>query len=88
MKKWSGVKGAKQRWLKEGDRNTKYFHQCTSHKKQVNSIRSIANEEGLSVNNQERIAQAFQDYYMNLFSTSVVGGTFDLLQSFQPWVTT
>ncbi|KAG6687673.1 hypothetical protein I3842_11G085000, partial [Carya illinoinensis] len=36
---------AKQRWLQEGDRNTKYFHQCASHRKLINTIKSVANEE-------------------------------------------
>lgn len=75
---------AKQRWLKEGDGNTKYFHQCASNRKYVNIIRSIFSEEGLQANTQVEIAQAFQAYYMDLFSTYAPTGTPDLLKSFIP----
>ncbi|XP_042980012.1 uncharacterized protein LOC122310200 [Carya illinoinensis] len=74
---------AKQRWLQEGDRNTKYFHQCASHRRLINTIKKVANEKGVTANNQEEVSLAFQDFYRNLFSTSAPRGSATLLQSFQ-----
>ena len=38
---------AKALWLKEGDRNSKYFHAVASHRKARNSIQRLANDEGI-----------------------------------------
>ncbi|XP_042942950.1 uncharacterized protein LOC122277139 [Carya illinoinensis] len=78
---------AKQRWLREGDRNTKFFHQCASHRRLVNTIKQVANENGVTVNNQKEVGLAFQDFYRNLFSTSDPQGSDALLHSFQARVT-
>ncbi|XP_042972903.1 uncharacterized protein LOC122304700 [Carya illinoinensis] len=52
---------AKQRWLKDGDRNTKYFHRCATHRKQMNTIKVITSEEGVREHSQEEnIDEALQ----------------------------
>jgi len=33
-------------WLKEGDRNTRFFHKYTNARREKNSIRSIKDEKG------------------------------------------
>ncbi|KAF5475672.1 hypothetical protein F2P56_007452 [Juglans regia] len=37
---------AKQKWLREGDRNTRFFHQSASFRRRNNNIKKLVNEEG------------------------------------------
>jgi hypothetical protein len=37
---------AKQIWYQSGDRNTPFFHAWASHRRKINQIRVIKNEEG------------------------------------------
>ncbi|XP_035542099.1 uncharacterized protein LOC118344807 [Juglans regia] len=50
---------AKQLWLKEGDKNTSYFHKCASQRKKNNSIHQIANERGEQVSNKSEVKDIF-----------------------------
>ncbi|XP_042954620.1 uncharacterized protein LOC122291035 [Carya illinoinensis] len=77
---------AKQRWLRDGDRNTKYFHRCATHRKQMNSIKVVTSEEGVREHSQEGIARVFQAFYQVLFSTSHPENIDEALQSIQPCV--
>ncbi|XP_042969022.1 uncharacterized protein LOC122301695 [Carya illinoinensis] len=76
----------KQRWLRDGDRNTKYFHRCATHRKQMNSIKVVTSEEGVREHSQEGIARVFQAFYQVLFSTSHPENIDEALQSVQPCV--
>ncbi|XP_042942686.1 uncharacterized protein LOC122276857 [Carya illinoinensis] len=77
---------AKQRWLKDGDRNTKFFYKCATQRKQVNFIKKVASEEGVLAYNQEEVAKTFQFFYQNLFTTSKPLSMEAALQSFKPSV--
>lgn len=61
---------AKQKWLREGDRNTKYFHMCANQRKNSNAISKVSNGEGFCASNQEDISNLFQLFYQYLFTTS------------------
>lgn len=37
---------AKQQWLNDGDKNTKFFHKCASQRRKTNKISTIIDEEG------------------------------------------
>ena len=39
-------KKRKALWLEAGDRDTKFFHKCASHRKNINTILEIKDEEG------------------------------------------
>lgn len=73
--------------LKEGDRNTKYFHKCATQKGQANSIKSITSENGSLASSQEEIAKTFQSFYQSLFSTSDPESIPIIPNSLQPLVT-
>ncbi|XP_040994390.1 uncharacterized protein LOC121240940 [Juglans microcarpa x Juglans regia] len=66
--KWKQM--SKQRWLKEGDRNTSYFHKCASQRRKTNTINNIYDGEGHLQNSAQVINQIFQDFFKDLFSTS------------------
>lgn len=76
-------------WLKEGDRNTRYFHAKASSKKRKNTIDSL-----LDINNQWRedildIENEFSNYFTTLFTSSTPSQlNVELaLQSLEPKVT-
>lgn len=37
---------AKQQWLMHGDKNSIFFHHCTTQRRKVNCIESVADERG------------------------------------------
>ncbi|XP_041000807.1 uncharacterized protein LOC121246650 [Juglans microcarpa x Juglans regia] len=61
---------SKQLWLKEGDKNSNFFHRCATQRRQSNEIKEIENERGEKARNQMEISQLFQEYYQFLFKTS------------------
>jgi hypothetical protein len=55
---------AKEDWLKYGDRNIKYFHDCASKKKtRRNLIQEIADLRGKKWTSQRDIEWAFIDFF-------------------------
>lgn len=54
---------AKMKWLREGDRNTRFFHLCANQRKQTNTIISISNGEGGWAQDQEVVRFFFHQYY-------------------------
>lgn len=61
---------AKQQWLKDGDRNTSFFHKCASQRRRNNSIKEITDENGRSANTPEEVGQVFQSFFQHLFTSS------------------
>jgi hypothetical protein len=59
---------AKMDWLKHGDRNSKFFHACTSQRRKVNKIDQIQDECGGLWKNQEGVGRAFENYFAKLFT--------------------
>ena len=57
-------------WLKEGDQNTKIFHNRASHRYKRNRIEELKNEAGVVCTNEEEIADILIAYYQQLFSTA------------------
>eukprot|EP00253_Pinus_taeda_P021755 PITA_21755 len=47
------------RWLKEGEKNTKFFHRSTIQRRMRNNISQITNEQGEKLETQEEIEQEF-----------------------------
>ncbi|XP_042950260.1 uncharacterized protein LOC122282371 [Carya illinoinensis] len=61
---------AKQRWLKEGDRNTKFFHQAASQRRRTNLIKKLVDSNDQTVTLRKGICEMFQGYFTDLFSSS------------------
>lgn len=55
------------RWLKEGDRNTRYYHTKTLIRRRQNKITMIKNDNDEWVEDVEVIGGLFQEFYGNLF---------------------
>lgn len=61
---------SKQHWLKEGDRNTKFFQQYAIGRRRKNRLSKIQNEDNIWV---EGVAmqKVIKDYFTNIFSSSL-----------------
>jgi hypothetical protein len=56
-------------WLKEGDRNTAYFHARCKERARQNRISIIKTEDGKVCNTQKEIEDVAVNFYIKLFST-------------------
>ncbi|WOK92188.1 hypothetical protein Cni_G00879 [Canna indica] len=63
---------AKVRWLKEEDKNTKFFHCIASGRMQKNWISSL-NENGRIIDGEKDIAAAFNSFFKNSIGTARAG---------------
>ena len=57
-------------WLREGDKNTKFFHARVNSRKKKNRISSLENVEGVMSTEKHEMVQAIQQFYSELFTTS------------------
>ena len=74
-------------WLKEGDRNTRYFHSRASHRRRRNSILSVTNEAGETFTDSDLIGTQFTDYYQALFTAAPLEDIDTVLDGIQLCVT-
>lgn len=65
---WS--KRSRASWLRDGDKNTAFFHRKASRRRKRNSIQRIKNETGCWVREEEGIKEVVRDYFMKLFHSS------------------
>ena len=57
-------------WLKEGDKNTRFFHAKASSRKQRNTIMGVMDKTNIWQENEDKISKVIIDYYQELFTTS------------------
>ncbi|KAJ1418141.1 Zinc knuckle CX2CX4HX4C [Sesbania bispinosa] len=57
-------------WLKEGDKNTRFFHNKASQRKKTNWVDDIKDDNGVEYSEESDIARVMTDFFLNLFSTS------------------
>ncbi|KAL5574256.1 hypothetical protein UlMin_023853 [Ulmus minor] len=61
---------SKDLWLKNGDRNSKFFHRKASARKVKNSITGLLNNNDVWCEDKEGIANIAESYFHNIFSSS------------------
>jgi hypothetical protein len=81
-KQWAHVK-----WMKEGDRNTKYFHSVASERRRVNKIKKLRREDGSVVEEEGAKKEVVTNYFINLFSSNVGTRMDELLSQIDSRVT-
>lgn len=59
---------SRQLWLKEGDKNTAYFHKQATTRKTRNNVRAINDSEGNHYNNQEDIKREASSHFRSLLT--------------------
>lgn len=55
-------------WLKEGDQNTKFFHQKAQWRARKNKIRGLRNDEGECCSDQNKIANMAREFFEALYT--------------------
>lgn len=61
---------SKKNWLKAGDKNTTFFHQCTRARRSRNYIDRLISEDGHIVTTMEDLNKCITSYYNDLFVSS------------------
>jgi exonuclease III len=74
-------------WMRDGDRNTKYFHSVASERKKTNKIMKLRREDGVLVEEEEAMKEVATNYFSNLFTSSPGGRMNELLNHVDATVT-
>ncbi|KAK8292157.1 hypothetical protein V6Z12_D06G104300 [Gossypium hirsutum] len=61
---------SRSRWLREGDRNTKFFHAKATGRLKKNNIERLKDAEGNWVTNSKEICKVAKDYFVSLFRSN------------------
>ena len=78
---------AHSHWLKDGDRNTRFFHACASERKKVNHIKLLHDDVGGVVEGEAELRAFITNFYTNLFTSSAGTRKAELLASVPSVVT-
>jgi hypothetical protein len=66
------VQRARANWLKQGDRNTNYFHNFASKRKKQNTIKSLVDENGVRHEDRDAMCGLVHNYFVSLFTSENV----------------
>ena len=75
---------SRTKWLKEGDKNTRYFHCRANQRNKRNYIVGLEDDAGAWWENEGQMGGLIEDYFKSLFSTSHPSGFDDILSGIQP----
>ena len=74
-------------WLREGDANTKFFHQYTIHRRRRNKVVKLKNGNGEWVDNPGLIRGLVDTHFVDLFTSTGQRDWGEILQCISPKVT-
>ena len=77
----------RETWLKDGDKNSKFFHLSTIIRCKRNSIDAIKNDDGNWITNQKEIREHVEDKLSQLFTEEPVNFPLNLEQLITPIIT-
>lgn len=61
---------AKKQWIKDGDRNTSYFHKAIIKRRRRNTIVSVKDENDILQYMPDQISNTFVNYFRHIFASS------------------
>ena len=77
---------AKHMWITDGDRNTSFFHQKASNRKQRNTIHGLTDDTGVWQEDDQTVENIILDNFSNIFETNRPTGTSTVIDAIQPVV--
>uniref|UniRef100_A0A1J3K9V2 Uncharacterized protein n=1 Tax=Noccaea caerulescens TaxID=107243 RepID=A0A1J3K9V2_NOCCA len=78
---------SREQWLKAGDKNTKYFHNCVKGRKIKNKILMLLDESGCEHFSEGAKGNIAVEYFRDLFMSSNPFDLISLFEGFTPRVT-
>jgi hypothetical protein len=57
-------------WLRDGDKNTKFFHGKASQRRKVNEIKKLKDAHGVWWKGEDKVEKLLLDYFKELFTTA------------------
>ncbi|KAL8152543.1 hypothetical protein V2J09_010303 [Rumex salicifolius] len=63
---------SREKWIREGDRNTSFFHLSTIVRRRRNRVEMLRDDSGSWVTDQGRLEEMAVDFYRNLYSPDEV----------------
>jgi hypothetical protein len=66
----SYMQRAKKQWIKDGDRNTSFFHNAIAKRKRRNTIVSVKDENGVMQYMPDGISNTFVNYFRSIFAST------------------
>lgn len=74
-------------WLKEGDKNTKYFHLKASWRARKNKVKKLRRPNGSLVSNEKEMGEVARDFFQNLYMKDENLDPTELFNLFQTKIT-
>ena len=74
-------------WITDGDRNTSFFHQKASNRRQRNTIHGLTDDSGVWQEDGQIVENIILDYFSNIFKTNGPTDTSTVIDAIQPVVT-
>ncbi|XP_071678491.1 uncharacterized protein [Lolium perenne] len=75
---------AKKNWLKDGDKNTAFFHKAITKRKRRNTIVSIRDENDITQFMPDKIGKTFVNYFRHIFASQYTNHDRPYLQTQLP----
>lgn len=62
---------SRETWLKDGDKNTKFFHASTMHKRKINKIEKTKNDNSECLSSREAIGNELYSNLSNIWTSDI-----------------
>ncbi|XP_071902137.1 uncharacterized protein [Coffea arabica] len=74
-------------WLREGDKNTKFFHASVQGRRRRNRLNKLQREDGTWTESEQAVSKEIAEYYRNLFNSNDVGDLTEVLDGIPHTIT-
>ncbi|GMJ02632.1 hypothetical protein HRI_003932400 [Hibiscus trionum] len=78
---------ARVNWMRNGDKNTAFFHRFASQRQKKNKVESLIDDNGNSVDTNESLLNLATSYFTDLFHSDGVSSPEPILEGVEPCIT-